>query len=303
MSRYFPFIFTGLVGLAFFVAGCKQSEPPPPAYLLTGNQFAECIEVLKEALTGEDDAHALEAARVLSENGYGFEIVTPFQYWLDQEEDPIMQVRIATELLRAGDEESYFVLEDALLAGDTAMVELGIRGLYEAARFINEEQIILVRDSLGSPAARFFARAILAEGQGDRVLSLARQAILSDSNTRHVVLPVLAGLGDAKDIGTLIPLRNQVVDDHVRLEYTGALAMLGHPGARNDIVQLLDVSDGHRRARAAHFAGHAWIIEESARLYALLEDPDRMVQISAAEALLLLGDSQSLARQRWVARN
>lgn len=285
--------------ICLFFAGCKQTEPLPESYLLTGNQFASCIDVLKEALLEGEDVLSFEAARVLTQNGYGFEIVTPYLDWLENEENAVKRAQIATELLRAQIGDVIVDLHDILLQQDPVAIEFAVKGIYEASDRANSELLTLVRDSIGTPKAKFYAQATLDQFKGENtILKLARTAFAADSLLKLEAVTYIGMYGSAEDIPGLLAFRDQIENDADRLEVTGALAILGYANARQDILNLLKTRDAVRRARAAYFAGQAWMVDESARLYALLEDPDMEVRIRAAESLLVLGDTQSIARLR-----
>src|SRR5690606_30691667 len=97
--------------------------------------------------------------------------------------------------------------------------------------------------------------------------------------------------GDYTLVPQIADLALAAADDSEELpRYLHALGELGHPAARQAVLNGLGRSEMAVRAAAAMAAGRIGLVEAAGTLAALLDDPEWWVRFRSAEALIRIGD-------------
>ncbi|SMF61192.1 HEAT repeat domain-containing protein [Allosphingosinicella indica] len=132
---------------------------------------------------------------------------------------------------------------------------------------------------------------IIAEDRPDEIKAL----VLDDRTNRQArlaAIEALATTGDYSLVPAIARLALDAPDDSEELpRYLRALGLLGHPAARDAILDGLQRRSVSARAAAAAAAGKIGLEEAADRLTALLDDREWWVRFRAAEALMAFGKS------------
>ena len=285
---------------AMLIAGCKAAQPIPEPYLLTGNQHARCMQVLREGLSGDEFWASIYAGEALVRDGYGFEVIPLFHERLARESDPRKRAGYAGVLVRAGQRDALVDLQDLLLGDDVEAQIMAAQAMFRTASVADATLLEEAMAEGRNGRLRLYAAGALALTRDAKTLDFIREQLHSDDPAnRYVAADIIAVLGSARDdLETLLDLRDRAGSEFERFFVLRALAIFGNEDARAALVQLLRHSDPTIRARAVFVMAEAWIVEQSDQLYAMLNDPSLAVRVRAAQALLIL--SNPTAPERYL---
>ena len=286
-----------LLAITIF-SSCKATEPIPEAYLLTANQHARCMELLREGLHGKEFWASIYSAEALVREEYSFEVTPLFRSRIEQESDDRRRAAYATVLVRAGYREALVMLQDLLLSNDPETKILAAQGMFRSADVADVSLLEEAMTQTQNNRLSLYAAAALALARDAKTLNIIRRGLeSSDAAARYVAADIIAVLGAAEDdMDALLQNREQTSSEFERFYVLRALAIFGHDPSRQELTAMLEHSDPTIRARAAFVMGEAWIVEQSDRLYALLDDPAMEVRVRAAQALLILSSPVSPER-------
>lgn len=280
------------------MGGCKSSEPIPEAFLLTGNQHTRCLEVLREGLHSDEFWPSIYGAEGLVRDGYAFEVTSLFRDRLKTETDYRKRASYATVLVRAGQRDALVELQDQLLVDDVEAKILAAQGMFRSADVADVSLLEQAMSEGNNGRLRLYAAAALALAKDAKTMGIIRDGLVSsDPASRYVAADIIAVLGAAQDdTAALLENLDQTFSDFERIFVLRALAIFGHEASRQELIGLLNHRDPSIRARAAFVMAEAWVVEQSNRLYTMLDDPDLAVRVRAAQALFILANPTSPER-------
>jgi HEAT repeat protein len=267
---------------------------------MTGNLHNRCLAVLREGLNGDEFWPVIYAAETLTDASYTFEVLPVLHARLENETDLRNRAGIARALIRAGERHALVELQDILLTDDTEARVLAAEALFLLRDLADVELVRSAMDSSEDGRLRLYAAAALAAARDEDTIEVIREGLASDNPAlRFVGADVMTGLGNRDDdLPALLLNLDRAASDFERFYTLRALAFLGHEPARVEIAGLLAHPDPTIRSRAAYATAETWLIQETERLIALLDDPTLAVRVRAAQALLILSTPQSPYRFR-----
>ena len=253
---------------------------------------SRCLDVLREGLAARDFWPAMHAAEGLSVAGYGTELQPLLRRMQDSETDDQRRCGLARELVRAGDRRAAHVMLSILAGDDTYGHVHAAESLYKVWEIGDGAALRAAMTREGYPRLNIMAAAALARAGNPKALPVVREQLLSDDlELSRTAAWVLARVGDESDIAGI---RAQIPrsDDPLTVAYfEHALATLGDPDGRAQLVQNLAHSEASVRTYAAEFVPDGWVTEAAPQLIRILEDPYADARIRAAHALLALAGS------------
>ncbi len=304
MDRSFSHPFFKAIFFGFFIAGilflasCKSTEEVPEPYLLTANQHEKCMEVLREGLHSDEFWASIYAGEALVRNEYSFDVTPLFRERLAEEQDAQKRAAYASVLTRSGDTDALIELQDVLLTNDIEAQILAAQGMFRTASVADAQLLEEAMAEGNDGRLRMFAAAALALVEDANTVDFIRSNLSSeDPINRYTAADIIPVLGTAKkDTLSLLVQQKNEQSEFEQFFTDRALAIFRHNPSRKTLAGFLDHNDPTIRARAAYAMAEAWIVEESDRLYAMLNDPARAVRVRAAQALLILSNPMSPER-------
>ena len=253
---------------------------------------SRCLDVLREGLAAPDFWPAMHAAEGLSAAGYGTELQPLLRKLLDSETDDQRRCGLARELVRAGDRRAAQIMLSVLAGDDTYGHVHAAESLYKVWEIGDGAALREAMNREGYPRLNIMAAAALSRAGNPHALPVVREQLLSeDLELSRTAAWVLARVGNKSDIAAI---RAQIPrsDDPLTVAYfEHALATLGDPEGRTQLVQNLAHAEASVRTYAAEFVPDGWVTEAAPQLIKMLEDPYADARIRAAHALLALAGS------------
>ena len=140
---------------------------------------------------------------------------------------------------------------------------------------------------------RLAAIEALGEIGSDRATEQLMKALSSpDWRVRRAAARALGRIGDLRATDALLA---GLEDERRAVAYAAALAVASQgPGARDDLVDRLDHTNGVLRECAVLALGEIRDPRAAEKLYPLLKDPEPLVRLSVADALGKIGDTNAI---------
>ncbi|MBC8117791.1 MAG: HEAT repeat domain-containing protein, partial [Candidatus Saccharimonas sp.] len=250
---------------------------------------AQCLQVLRGGLRGEDFWPAMHAAEGLTLGGHGKEVIEFLTPKVKTESDDQHRCGLAREIARAGDRSTIRVMQE-ILAGEPK------HGHVHAA-----ESLFKVFEIGDGPAMRrafaqtdnmklklMAAGALARRGDAPAMQTLRELLGTDDPTDRGIAAWILGQIGDRSDIERLKKQMARCPDATTRASFEHALALIGDEAGLKALERNLTSDDSAIRTYAATFAGDAHAVSTAPRLKAMLEDPFPDARIRAAQSLLVL---------------
>ena len=288
--------------MVVLLGACSSTQEMPDTHFMSGNQYNQCVSILKEALASERIDVMLAGAHGLTDAQYHFEVRPMLQHWFGLELDDSERSGVAQAMAYVGDELGLVTLQDILLNPNSfahveaATATLLLGGLPDAGI------VRLAADSSANERVRLYASGAMAVAGEDQYMDIIRGALKSaDPIIQITAIDVLAEAGEAADTLAIEAVNAPDSFPLDQLYRSRALAILGDVDGRRSLRGLLQASDPIVRARATFAIAEAWMPESGGMLLQLLTDEDPLVRARAAHALILLYYPSSPYRGRRMA--
>ncbi|MBX3411551.1 MAG: exo-alpha-sialidase [Pirellulales bacterium] len=256
---------------------------------LSPELHARCLQVLREALAGEEFWPAMHAAEALTLAGRGAEVVAALEPRFPQETDDQRRCGLVREMVRTGDRRQLDVLFDILANPGSNGRTHAAESLYKIAELGDGRLLRSAFAQSSDDRLRLMAAAALARGGNRAALAHLRDKLASpDVEIRKVAAWALGLLGDQQDVEPVAALLEREEQPLAKAYAAHALACLGDGRGRAALVANLSSPEVMVRTYAADFAGYGRATEARERLEALLDDPGVDVRVRAAQSLIAL---------------
>ncbi|WP_437223665.1 exo-alpha-sialidase [Planctomicrobium sp. SH661] len=272
------------------LTSCPTAFALPPhatAITLDAETEARCLEILRNALVGDEFWPAMHAAETLSQNGYGAEVRKRLTPRLPLETNLRQRCGLARELIRAGDDGQATVLLEVLANPDAYGHVHACESMYKVDVTGDGQLLKTAMSDQSNPVKALMAAAALAKHGDQNALKFIR-ANVSHPETGWVSAWILGSIGSKEDVASLKQTLEKTKDARQRAYYEHALALQGDSDGRAALLKNLAHEDPVVQADAAYMAGDAGIESAEDELIQLLNDAHLDVRIRAAQGLLTL---------------
>lgn len=280
--------------LVLFVSMSSLWARATDAFTLDPQIQERCLRVLRAGMHYDDFWPSIHAAEGLTLSGHGDEVLAFFRPKLTGEADDQRRCGLAREMVRAGDIDQSKVMMEILRSKDPHGHVHAAESLYKVGWNGDSTPLQRAFSKTDDKRLRIMSAAALAKHQpnvfGPEAFDLLRSTLANEGDPEIFRLAawVLARIGSQQDL-PLIRRRVTDADDSLTLAFLQhALAALGDPVGKRDLLANLDSSDAAIRTYAAVFAGEARIREAVPPLIGQLDDENLDARVRAAQSLIVL---------------
>jgi sialidase-1 len=282
------------LALPFMVMAISLPAIAEEALTLDSQLRERCLRVLRAGMHSDEFWPSIHAAEGLTSSGHGDEVLAFLKPKLTVEADDQRRCGLAREMARAGDMEQSKVMMEILRSENPHGHVHAAESLYKVGWNGDSTPLHRAFAQTDDTRLRLMAAAALAKHQQDAIraeaFALLRSTLANegDSETFRIAAWVLARIGSEQDLPLL---RHRIADaeDSLTLAFLQhALAALGDPAGKQDLLANLGSADATIRTYAAVFAGEANIKEAVAALIGQLDDDNLDARVRAAQALIVL---------------
>lgn len=272
--------------LATLPAGAVAADAPAVTPLEPAMR-ERCLKILRDGLRGAEFWPAMHAAEALTLAGHGREVLESLAG--RTETDDQKRCGLAREAVRAGDRTKLHVLFEILDKPGSNGHTHAAESLFKMAEVGDGVKLRAALAQDTDPRRKLMAAAALARCGHPTALDAARKRLTDpDREMRKVAAWVLGQLGAAADVPAIRAGLKKEDEPLAKAYFAHALALLGDPDGRKQLVANLGSPDAAVRTYAAEFAGYCRAAEARAALVKLLDDPTLDVRVRAAQSLVAL---------------
>jgi sialidase-1 len=276
----------GLVALALLALASSPAAADPPAPLDPALR-ERCEKVLREVLKSDEFWPAMHAAEALTLAGRGEEVLAALAK--RSEADDQKRCGLAREAVRAGDRAKLAVLFAILDKPGSNGHAHAAESLFKLAEVGDGAKLRAAHAQEEDAKLKLMGAAALARCGHPTALDDARKRLVDpDGEIRKTAAWVLGQLGAAADAKAIAAAFEKEADPVAKAYAVHALALLGDPGARKQLVANLAAPDAAVRTYAAEFAGYCRLADARDALVKLLDDQALDVRVRAAQSLVVL---------------
>lgn len=246
-----------------------------------------CVKILRDGLKSDEFWPAMHAAEALTYAGHGKEVLEALAK--RSETDDQKRCGLAREAVRAGDRTKLAILFEILDKPGSNGHTHAAESLFKMAEVADGKKM---RAALGQDAdlkLKLMAAAALARCGHPTALDPVRKRLADpDRENRKIAAWVLGQVGDKADGKGIAVVFEKETDPLAKAYGVNALALLGDPAARKQLVANLASTDAAVKTYSAEFAGYCRLPDARDGLVKLLDDPTLDVRVRAAQSLLVL---------------
>ncbi len=262
--------------------------------VMTAAQREKALRVLHTGLHSDAFWPAMHAAEALTIAGQGDEVRRTLLPRLDVETDDQRRCGLARELVRAGDHRRALVMFAILDSPDPHGHVHAAESLFKVGWRGRGTQLWTAFTQVENPTLKLMAAAALAKHGDDSDQEAALRYLRSHLATApdpvmfRLSAWVLGRVGSAGDVALIRGRLGDATDPKHRAMLHHAMAALGDPFGREQLLANLTSADPWIRTAAATFAGETGVVEAAPQLISQLYDEHEDARIRAAQALFTL---------------